>query len=564
MQQDHEREDRERSTTASGSFGRGDIVFLVFLAVATLAMVVIVATHAWNIGLSDWSWQYYHEPAPLILAAPAIFSALVMVLGVALCLRRGIRNTREEAIAVAFILLVSLIVILYVAACSPLGDGETVLATTQPSVGGYFTESVLIENDGVGVSTYLQDYPKRIGGLGVDDKLMGHLADHPVGPVLCHVLVNRALESWPWLARRFVPGDAEASAAYRRQAEGNTALVASGRGRKSWPWPVNRTGREARGRSRKLVPRRTEVTISDGMYAEIWASALLFRFGYWLALIPVYFLARDLYSREAGLLAVALSALIPSLHLFGPYPDQIFPVVAVGAFYAWLKAVRGRSMLWAALSGFLVLFGLLWSLALLVAAAMIFVGSWLLIWEELTAREGKLDWAGWGRVTLAWFATFAVLSLLPMVLFGYDVWGVWKLCLSKHATFAAKYSRSYLPWVLFNPVDFLIFTGVPICLLMLYEAVRDTQRWWKETCRRAPALLPWALLGVLFLLNFSGKNLGEVARVWMFLMPFAAVSAAAALWRLDRHGGWLAAGAVGLVVVQLLVFRLHLNVMFIF
>jgi uncharacterized membrane protein YoaK (UPF0700 family) len=49
----------------------------------------------------------------------------------------------------------------------------------------------------------------------------------------------------------------------------------------------------------------------------------------------------------------------------------------------------------------------------------------------------------------------------------------------------------------------------------------------------------------LLVLDLSGKNLGEIARLWILMMPFASLAAAAALCR-DRSG---AAGIV-LVVLQ--------------
>ena len=154
---------------------------------------------------------------------------------------------------------------------------------------------------------------------------------------------------------------------------------------------------------------------------------------------------------------------------------------------------------------------------------------------------------------------FLISTLLPTLLFGYDVWAVWWNCLSQHADFAVLFPRSYVAWVLFNPVEFAVFTGVPVCLLMLLSAAKDARLWLRHPRDTALSILPWALLGVLAALNLSGKNLGEVARLWMFLMPFAAVSAAASLVELDGRRGWVAAGVLLLAGVQLVAFRMTLD-----
>ena len=217
-------------------------------------------------------------------------------------------------------------------------------------------------------------------------------------------------------------------------------------------------------------------------------------------------------------------------------------------------------MAWAALSGAIVVVGLLWSMSLLATVALIGAYSLLVAWRGAVEGRGGPGRSGWLRATFGWAAGFLISSLLPTLLFGYDVWSVWRTCLSQHATFAAHFPRSYWAWTLFNPVEFAVFAGLPAFLLLMVAAAADFRRWWPERRRRALSSLPWALLVVLAALNFSGKNLGEVARLWMFLMPFAAAAGACALASLDGKRGWIAAAVLALAAVQLMVFRLSLNV----
>ena len=280
----------------------------------------------------------------------------------------------------------------------------------------------------------------------------------------------------------------------------------------------------------------------------------------WLALILVYLLVRDVCSRETALLALALSALVPSLHLFSPYPDLLFPLFAVAAFYSWHRALRRGSVPWAALSGAITVVGLLWSMSLLATVALLGAYSLLAAWRGAGEGCGGAGRSGWLRVICGWAAGFLISSLLPTLLFGYDVWSVWRTCLSQHATFAALFPRSYWAWTLFNPVEFAVFAGLPAFILLMLATAADFRRWWPDRRRRALSSLPWAVLVVLAALNFSGKNLGEVARLWMFLMPFAAAAGACALVSLDGRRGWIAGAVLALAAVQLMVFRLSLNV----
>jgi hypothetical protein len=72
------------------------------------------------------------------------------------------------------------------------------------------------------------------------------------------------------------------------------------------------------------------------------------------------------------------------------------------------------------------------------------------------------------------------------------------------------------------------------------------------------AWFPWAgaMFAVLFVLDLSGKILGETGRIWMFLMPLAVLAAAVSPRRSERM-------LVSLAIAQfllLLTLRMTLNV----
>ena len=507
------------------------IAVLALIALTTLLVSALVWTQAWPIGIArEWQWPYFPRPESCAAAAPALFLCALMAAVVAVFLRRGLSKKRNEIVAAGLCAALSLGIILETAQAVPTAPYDAYNSIVAPWAGGYYAEAVHVSDMGA----YLKDYARMIPRLRVDDPIRGHIADHPAGPVVFHWAVNRTLDRWPAAARWFTPAGAE-------EAIGSAA--------QGGPLTYRRAADEL-----------ARSNLSDGEFAGIWASALLFRLGCWLALILVYLLVRDLCSRETALLALALSVLIPSLHLFSPYPDLLFPLFAVAAFYSWRRALRRGSVAWAALSGAIVVAGLLWSMSLLATVALIGAYSLLPAWQGAAEGRGGPGRGGWLRAILGWAAGFLICSLLPTLLFGYDVWSIWRTCLSQHATFAALFPRSYWAWTLFNPVEFAVFAGLPAFILLMVAAAADFRRWRPERRRRALSSLPWALLVVLAALDFSGKNLGEVARLWMFLMPFAAAAGACALASLDGKRGWIAGAVLALAAVQLMVFRLSLNV----
>ena len=513
------------------SAGRLRIAILGLILLPTLLVSALVWRQAWHIGIAgEWQWPYFPQPESCVAVLPAFLLCALMAVTVAVFLRRGLSEKRNEIIAAALCAALSFGIIFETAQAVPAAPFDAYNSIVAPWAGGYYAEAVRVTD----LRAYLKDYARMVPQLRVDDPIRGHIADHPAGPVVFHWAVNRALEHWPAAARGFTPAGAD------------EVVSVGGRGEPiTW---------------RRLAEQLARRKLSDGQFAGIWASAFLLRLGYWLALILVYWLVRDLCSREAALLALALSALIPSLHLFSPYPDLLFPLFTVAAFYSWHRALRHGSAAWAALSGAIGVVGLLWSMSLLVTIALIGAYSLMVAWRGAVERRGGPGRGGWLRAISGWAAGFLISTLLPTLLFRYHVWSVWRTCLSQHATFAAHFPRSYWTWTLFNPVEFAVFAGLPIFILLMAAIAADFRRWWPARRRHALSSLPWALLIVLAALNFSGKNLGEVARLWMFLMPFAAAAGACALATLDGRRGWIAGAVLALAAVQLMVFRLSLNV----
>jgi hypothetical protein len=74
-------------------------------------------------------------------------------------------------------------------------------------------------------------------------------------------------------------------------------------------------------------------------------------------------------------------------------------------------------------------------------------------------------------------------------------------------------NRSYGLWLLGNPIDFAVFLGFPIVVLLLYNLIKRTpfpQSLWP---------IAIATCGTLILLWLSGIVRGEVGRLWMYFGP---------------------------------------------
>ena len=90
-----------------------------------------------------------------------------------------------------------------------------------------------------------------------------------------------------------------------------------------------------------------------------------------------------------------------------------------------------------------------------------------------------------------------------------------------------EYPRTYLAWLVVNPIELAVALGLPAVVWIACGLAR-------------PRSVPRRRLGhfaVLVLLNLIGRNMGEVARLWMLFLPPLLIAAGAGLARLGG-GPW--------------------------
>jgi hypothetical protein len=276
----------------------------------------------------------------------------------------------------------------------------------------------------------------------------------------------------------------------------------------------------------------------------------------------LYGLLRQTSSPRASWLGAGFWPTIPALAVFLPKSDCLYPLLALAFLWLWSTALARRSRGLCGLAGLTLWLGMLLSLAFVPVALIALLATLgdlagcpagaakgpagpqgtdgdgrSLSLENLRRVLGRLlpsaVWAlvGFCAPTLAaWF----FLSLnLP---------AVWRLNFHNHAGFYQHYSRSYGKWLLVNPLEFVVAAGVPLVVMAAWSMF---QQWPRSDAGQngGPSALPesskdtgvagglcsflnrlpasvWAWTATFCLLWLSGKNMGEAARLWIFLMPF--------------------------------------------
>jgi len=129
-------------------------------------------------------------------------------------------------------------------------------------------------------------------------------------------------------------------------------------------------------------------------------------------------------------------------------------------------------------------------------------------------------------------ATFIALCLTVFWQADLNLLKVWLANFHNHARFYEQFPRTWWKWLLVNPLELSVAIGPPIMVLAISGLLAWRHFTWKQRSAVA-GLVIW------FFLWLSGKNSGEAARLWIFLMPWWCWIAGLALERLLRESAKL-------------------------
>lgn len=236
-------------------------------------------------------------------------------------------------------------------------------------------------------------------------------------------------------------------------------------------------------------------------------------------------------------LAASFWPLVPSAVLFQPATDVLYPVLATSAVALTARGRRADSVM----AGVILALGM--QLSLVFLAVGLLVGLVLVAANQHSMRERL------GLVLLVGVG-FVVMTLLVWVAMGANPLVIWYWNQRNHGRFYEQFVRSYWPWQLGNALDVAGGLGIVVVLWAIVGMFRDRR-----------ALVGWLTLAVLALLQISGRNLSEVARLWLPLFPPLVIAAGAGIESLG--GGSKTLGvSLGLLGAQTLALQATIQVVY--
>lgn len=439
-----------------------------------LSVLVVAVTHlcvGWlalfyrgriRIGVSDeWTWTPHGGHAGIDIAV-SVGTACVFLIVYLLAVRWMSRGLASSGRLVVGSSLAALVVLAFVAlwalqSCAPASHRQLkpMWVLYHWGASGYFAEAQGIDD----LPKYLSEYEAE---MAEGDVL--HKGTHPPGLVIGNVLLLRVCRGRPNLVNALLATMPESvNVAFRQQVPG--------------------------------------LRLSDADRAALWLSVMLTQILAAATVIPVYLLIRQTLPASQSLQLSALWPLVPGLAVFLPKSDAIYPLLA--ASFAWLSlsAWDNRSVVRGIGAGLVFWLGMMLSLAMLPVAVV--VGLYVL----LPGREIRVTRNRVLITTCSVVGSFVVATLVLQVATDLSMWKVWLLNYHNHAGFYDQFPRTWWRWLLANPLELLLTLGGPLTLVAAAGLLSN---------RRQAAL---AVFGVWAVLWFSGKNMGEAARLWLFLTP---------------------------------------------
>jgi hypothetical protein len=259
-------------------------------------------------------------------------------------------------------------------------------------------------------------------------------------------------------------------------------------------------------------------------------SAYLWPFISVLVLLPVFFFVRTFLSPERALYACLLLMAIPSVNLMTLHTDQTFyPLLFMTSIYSAMLACQTGRLYLAVVSGVCFYVAVYCSFVLVGAMPISALVSFAVLSHPESKPSTSLPNHYLWQYSKTWLVILAIivgLGLLFWLALHYDVFRRYQDAVAHHVAWKRwrPGMQERLYFGLLNLLEFFFWLGMPVAVASLAH-MRYAM---KKAAFQQVSLsinLSLALLGSLLYLAFFGKTKGEVARLWLFLVPLVTITA---------------------------------------
>jgi hypothetical protein len=270
-----------------------------------------------------------------------------------------------------------------------------------------------------------------------------------------------------------------------------------------------------------------------------------------LVLITIYHIGKNFFEKETRVFPTILYIFFPNVLLMTLELDQVlFPFLFMLGFIFVKIATTKKSLPLAFIAGGMTYLVLFFSFSLLPLIVLSL--SWFLI-EYLLVNQER-DFYALLKAVLGYVLAFIFFYFIFRIFINYDFFTRFVNSLDSHREIMGyeKGAEQLLKLILLNNVEFATWIGFPAMILYIcrnIDAIRSIL-----SRKRTDLDNLTIAFGITFLtLNVFGQTIGEVGRLWLFLVPMISIFASAQIDRMFKNKPL---GLIGVVLLQLITVHL--------
>ena len=265
--------------------------------------------------------------------------------------------------------------------------------------------------------------------------------------------------------------------------------------------------------------------------------------------IPVYFLAKEFYSEAVARIAVLLCPLIPAMLFFIPLLDVIYGFFFISIILFYTLGDKNKKSIYFILSGFIWALSLFFSWLFLLVPLVLLILLFLLYFSKNEKQKKLFSFQNLLKTNGYFLLTAILFWLIYWLIFGYNIYDLYRATMIYHHDFLA--TRSYKIWLFLNLFDFFVFLGIPLALVYLFGLGKEITNLIQKKLINVPF---WLFTLTIIILDLTGKNRSETARIWLFLMPLALIPIANYIFQ-TKNKNVIVFLVIFLLLLQLLIFQ---------
>jgi hypothetical protein len=242
-----------------------------------------------------------------------------------------------------------------------------------------------------------------------------------------------------------------------------------------------------------------------------------------LAVWPLYAFGKRLVGSRAALIAAALFPIMPLFAMWPTQWDQIYPLLLFTSLYFMHTGLESKSIWRVFLAGLPLSIATFFSVGNAILIVIVGLYGFVFYLANSPSRRLALPLSLLLSFTIGcasiWLAYALIYHVNPIEVISTG---------SRLAFESTTGNRSYGLWLLWNPIDYATFLGLPIVILLLMN--------WRKIIRPSKELLPLVVstFVTFILLNLSGIVRGEVGRLWIYFGPLMLLVVSDKLPAVDR------------------------------